>query len=134
MIFNKEQINEIIQHAKDEYPKEVCGIIAGREDKTEKIYKMINTSNEPEICYFMDPKEQFKVIKEIRQLQLEMIGIYHSHTKTEAYPSKRDCELAFYSEVNYAIISLQNFDNPEIHTFKITDSIIEEENVEIITD
>ena len=132
MILNKEQLNQIIRHAKSEYPKEVCGIIAGMGSKVEKIYKMNNTSNEPEICYFMDPTEQLKVIKEIRNLQLEMIGIYHSHTKTEAYPSKRDCELAFYPEVNYVIISLQDFDNPEIHTYKIIEDKIEEQKIEII--
>jgi proteasome lid subunit RPN8/RPN11 len=58
-----------------------------------------------------------------------MIGIYHSHTKTVAYPSKKDCELAFYPEVNYVIISLENFDNPTFRVFKIKENKIEEEKI-----
>ena len=139
----KEQYFELTTHTQQEYPKEACGILAGEivnnlefevdhdkdisyYKKVKKIYKMANISETPELCYFMSPEEQLKVFKEIRQLGLEMIGIYHSHSKTKAYPSKKDCDLAFYPEVSYVIISLENFNNPIIRAFRI----IEQKNIE----
>ncbi|MCM8768049.1 MAG: Mov34/MPN/PAD-1 family protein [Candidatus Omnitrophica bacterium] len=125
----KEQFRDITQHAKDSYPKEACGILAGINGKVEKVYKMTNISDNPESCYFMKPEEQLKVFKEMRKIQIEMIGIYHSHSNTPAYPSQRDCELAFYPEVDYVIISLKDFDCPEIRSFKIIEGKIKEEKI-----
>ncbi len=130
--FTKEQIKSIIENCKINYPKEACGILAGKifteseEFLVEEVYNMQNVSNEPEICYFMDPKEQLKVLKEIRNKNLEMVGIFHSHTHTEAYPSKRDCELAYYPEVAYVIVSLENFNTPKIRAFRILNGEIKE--------
>lgn len=132
MIFiSSEQRNEIIRHAKEALPHEACGILAGKNGKVEKNYKMTNTSETPETCYFMDPKEQFKVMKEIRQSGMGMIGIYHSHTGSEAYPSARDLELAFYPEASYVIVSLKNINNPEVRAFKIVEGKINEEEIKL---
>lgn len=134
--FTKEQIKKIFDNCKINYPKEACGILAGKvfseseEFLVEDVYNMQNVSDEPEICYFMDPKEQLKVLKEIRNRNLEMIGIFHSHTHTEAYPSKRDCELAYYPEVAYVIVSLENFKVPEVRAFRIINGKIKE--IEVI--
>lgn len=138
----KEQFKDIIEHAKKEYPKEACGILAGKivhapqntdhgpqVKIVERVYKMQNVSEKPEVCYFMDPKEQLKVFKEIRQLGIEMLGIYHSHTNAPASPSARDCEMAFYPEADYVIISLKDFNNPEVGAFKITEGSIKEEQI-----
>jgi len=125
----KEQFNDIVNHAKNVYPNEACGILAGIEAKVLKVYKMINTSNNPEICYFMKPEEQLKVFKEMRLLGIDILGIYHSHSSTPAYPSARDCEMAFYPGVDYVIISLKDFNNPEVHAFKIAESKIKEEQI-----
>lgn len=130
---SKKDLNEIFEHAKKEYPKEACGILVGKENKITKIYNMKNVSEKPEVCYFMDSKEQFKVFKEIRQGNLEMIAIYHSHSLTSAYPSKRDIEMAFYADAFYAIISFADYDNPVIRAFKIIDGNITEENIKIET-
>lgn len=128
---NKKDLNKIFEHVKKEYPKEACGILSGKENKITKVYNMKNTSENPETCYFMDSKEQFKVFKEIRDENLEMIAIYHSHTNTEAYPSKKDIEMAFYADAYYAIISFADYNNPVIRTFKIIDGKIVEENIKI---
>jgi proteasome lid subunit RPN8/RPN11 len=124
------QKDEIIQHAKDSRPHEACGILAGKSGRVEKVYKMKNTSDRPEICYFMEPKEQLTVMKEMRNSGMEMIGIYHSHTGSDAYPSARDLELAFYPESAYLIVSLKNIDAPELRAFRIVAGNIEEEKIE----
>jgi len=131
MVLSKKQLGDIVQHAKDNYPQEVCGIIAGACGRAKKIYKMKNVSDKPEICYFMEPAEQLKVFKEMRNTKLEMLSIYHSHTRSEAYPSSRDIEMAYYPKAECIIISLQNFNKPEVKAYKIIDGKIKAERIEI---
>lgn len=135
LYLTKTQFNDIINHAKKEYPKECCGIVTGnvsqRSKVVTKVYRMTNVSENPETCYFMKPEEQLKVFKEMRQLGVEMLGIYHSHAYSPAYPSQRDCELAFYPEADYIIISLKNFNNPEVRAYKILEGNIVEEKIVI---
>lgn len=142
LYLTKTQFNDIINHAKKEYPKECCGIVAGnviqqsevnsqQSKVVTKVYRMTNVSENPETCYFMKPEEQLKVFKEMRQLGIEMLGIYHSHAYSPAYPSQRDCELAFYPEADYIIISLRDFSNPEVRAYKILEGKIVEEKIVI---
>lgn len=119
-------IDGMIDHAKQDAPKETCGILAGYNGTIEKVYKMINTSDKPELCYFMDPKEQLKIMKDIRNSGMDMIGIYHSHTESQAYPSSKDMELAFYDEAAYFIISLADKNNPQVRAFSIKNNEIKE--------
>ncbi len=131
LILKKEFAEKIIAHSKSELPNEACGILAGRAGAVEKVYEMTNAEKSPQ-NFFMDRREQFKVTKEIRNLGLEMVGIYHSHVASQAYPSAHDVELAFYPDASYAIVSLKDIDNPGICSFKIKDGKIEEEEVKII--
>lgn len=129
-ILKKELSGQLIEHCKREFPNEACGILAGKDANAEKAYAMTNADKSP-ATYFMDAKEQLKVMKEIRALGLEMTGIYHSHVASPAYPSAHDVELAFYPQVSYVIISLKDKDNPSIRSFKIIEGKIEEEKVRI---
>lgn len=122
-------INQIIEHCRSCYPKEACGILAGKNGKAEKVYCMANVSEDPMHCYFMDPKEQLSVFKEMRNNGQELLGIYHSHAYVDAYPSKRDIELAYYPEASYIIVSFKDTDNPSVRSFKIMDGKIEEEKI-----
>lgn len=131
LILKKELFDWIISQSMKEFPNEACGILAGKDGKVEKVYAMNNTDTSPS-TFFMDPKEQFKVMKEIHNSGLEMIGIYHSHVASHAYPSAHDVELAFYPEVSYAIISFEDKKNPVIKSFKIQKGNIKEEEVRIL--
>lgn len=127
---SKSFLGEIIKHCKEEFPNEACGILAGKNGKVEKIYRMTNVEKSP-FAYLMDPKEQLKVMKEIRSLGLEMVGVYHSHVSSPPYPSLRDIEMAFYPEISWVIISLKDLNNPEIRSFRIVEGKVEEEGVDI---
>jgi len=134
---DKEKVKKLIEHAKAESPSEACGLLAGlagREKKerreVKKVYKITNTDKARE-TFFMDSKEQFKAMKEIRNSGLEMVGIYHSHPHTKAYPSKRDVKLTYYPDASQVIISLKDAANPVLRSFSIVDGKIEEESVEI---
>jgi proteasome lid subunit RPN8/RPN11 len=127
---SKKQIDELIGHSKKEYPYEACGILAGKDGRVEKVYQMTNADKSPK-TFLMDPKEQLNVMKDITDLGMKMVGIYHSHIETEAYPSAHDVELAFYPEASYLIISIKDKDDPTVRSFRIIQEKISEEIVKI---
>ena len=129
MRIERECFSEMVEHCREEYPGEACGILAGKDNLITKVYMMANTSENPETCYFMDPREQLKVFKEMRNSGLEMLAIYHSHVASAAYPSPRDVEMAFYPETSCVIVSLTDPQQPEVGSFKIADGKIEKEEL-----
>lgn len=121
---------QMIEHSKKEFPNEACGILSGSQGKVKKVYEMVNNDKSPQ-TFFMDAREQLKVMKEIRNEGHEMIGIYHSHVASQAYPSSHDVELALYPEASYVIISIKDKKNPSVRSFKIVEGKIAEEELEI---
>ncbi|HDZ77228.1 MAG TPA: M67 family peptidase [Candidatus Omnitrophica bacterium] len=127
-----EDIREkIIAHCLKGYPKEACGILAGQIcrlaggiSKIELAYPLENISDSPAMCYEIDSKRQLEIQKELRAKKLDMVAIYHSHTESDAYPSKKDLELAYYPDSFYLIISLKNKADPQMRAFKIVDGNI----------
>ncbi len=129
-ILKKELLRRITEHAIHEFPNEACGILVGNQGRVERVYEMVNAEKSPE-TFFMDAREQLKVMKEIRNKGEEMIGIYHSHVASLAYPSSHDVELALYPEASYVIISIKDKNNPSVRSFKIVEGKITEEELEI---
>ena len=128
IIFKKDMRDILIEQSKAEFPNEACGILAGKDNKIKKIYRMANSDRSAK-TFLMDPKEQLSVMKEIRNLNLEMVGIYHSHSETEAYPSSHDIELAYYPESSYVIVSIKEKLKPQIKSFKIVEGKVTEEPI-----
>ena len=124
----------MIAHAKTGYPNEACGILAGpggEHGKVSHFFPMQNLDNSS-ISYFMDPKEQLKLFKAMREKSMEMTGIFHSHVASPAYPSQKDVRLAFYPEVSYLIVSLSDREKPVLRSFKIKDEAVTEEEIQIV--
>ncbi len=133
--------DQMVAHAIREKPNECCGLLAGIGDRITTLYAMDNlASDDPRIAtlaipndrrfrYMMDPAGQLAAIKEMRRLGLTMMGIYHSHPHSEAFPSETDVRLAFYSDVLYFIISLEK-ETPTVRAFSIVRCEITEEGVE----
>ncbi len=109
--------DEIISYANSKLPNEACGILAGINNLVKKIYKMRNVEESPE-SYLMDPHEQIRVMKDIRENNMKMLAIFHSHPKTPARPSAKDINMAFYDDVFYIIVSFMN-KIPDVKAFKI---------------
>src|SRR3989338_6236621 len=130
LTISKKLYEEIIAHCKREHPKEACGILAGNSGMVEQIYPMKNVENS-HIGYAMDPKEQLSVEKKMRACKLRMVGIYHSHTASEAYPSSVDVSLAVSADVSYMLISLKDHGSPVAKSFSIDGLKITEETIEI---
>lgn len=123
--------DDMIAHAQEGFPLEVCGILGGTGDTVSAIYRMTNTdaSNEH---FMMEPKEQFAVVKDLRGKGLAMLGIYHSHPETPARPSEEDIKLALTPDVSYLIVSLADAGNPDLKSYKISAGIVQKESIEVI--
>jgi proteasome lid subunit RPN8/RPN11 len=126
----REDIEIVLEHARDENPREACGILAGNDGVVEKVYRMKN-KDLSSVTYLMDSMEQFAVMKEMRGKGLDIVGIYHSHTSSVAFPSATDIELAFYPEASYLIVSLAGKES-QMRSFRIKDEKIEEEEIGIL--
>lgn len=133
LYLTKSQAEELWSHLYAELPNEACGILAGKGERVHRVYKMDNVDKSP-VSFFMEPRQQLAVMKEIRNLGLEFIGIYHTHPNTSPYPSAKDLELAFYPDVSYVIISGKDKVESRIRSFKIKDGKIAEEKVYIVED
>jgi len=125
LVLSKDLLARVILHCKSEYPNEACGLLAGEGNIAEKIYKITNIEKSS-VSYMMDPEEQFRAMKEMRQNRHEMVAIYHSHPHSQAYPSPKDVSLAFYSDQIYLIVGLTDKDRPEVRAFEIVEGDVRE--------
>ncbi len=116
---------EIVDHARDHWPRECCGVIAGRGGDPTRLHRLTNL--EPGVDrYLFDDEEFFRVYWEIENRGDSLLAVYHSHPVTVAYPSKTDVAFAFWPEAVYLICSLQVPETPVIRAFRIIDGEISE--------
>jgi len=118
LVLPPEIADELVAHARSENPNECCGMIAGIDGVARRVYRVTNTEASP-FMYVMDPREQLRIMDEIDEAGWDLMGIYHSHTRSAAYPSRTDVELAFFPLTPYVIVSLQGAD-PVIRAFLLT--------------
>ena len=130
LIVPRHLLDEVISHCQETYPKEACGILAGKGGIVQRVYKMRNIENSC-VSYMMDPNEQFSIMKEIKKSGLDMTAIYHSHPDLEAYPSQKDIKLASYPDSLYLIISLLNKE-PKTKAFTIKNEKVREVEIKVI--
>ncbi len=123
-------LEKMVAHCKACYPNEACGILAGTSSRASKIYTMQNIEMSP-VSYMMDSKEQFRVMKDMRENNLSMLAIYHSHPSSTARPSQKDVSLAFYDDCYYVIVGMIN-QNPDIKAFSIKETKVEDVNITVV--
>ena len=121
----------MIAHAEAGLPNEACGLLAGRDGRAERFLPLANADDSP-VTYRLDPKEQLRAFNEIEANGLGLLGIFHSHTHTEAYPSETDRRQAFYPEAHFLLLSLSDRSNPLLRAYFIRDGAIEEQEVRIV--
>lgn len=128
------QAVEIVYHARRQFPNECCGLVAGRGSRVERVFWGTNVERSP-FTYRFDPQEQFRFFKEIDALGMELLGIYHSHPRSPAYPSQTDIAQAFYPQAAYLIVSLHSADAPaaevDVRAFRIQGGVITEEELAV---
>ncbi len=125
--------DQIVAHARRDHPDEACGVLAGPagSDRPERFIPMINSARSPTF-YEFDSTEQFGVWREMDDRDEEPIVIYHSHTGTEAYPSRTDISLASEPGAHYVLVSTRDEQRTEFRSFRIADGQVTEEPVTVV--
>ena len=127
----------IVAHAKKDHPDEACGIVAGPEgsDRPERLVEMVNAAGSPTF-YEFDSTELLALYKDMWARDEEPVVVYHSHTATEAYPSRTDIGLASEPQAHYVLVSTREHGNNEgpveFRSFRIVDGQVTEEEVIVV--
>ncbi|MBS1889310.1 MAG: M67 family metallopeptidase [Actinobacteria bacterium] len=130
MKISQELVDELIAHAREDLPNECCGMIGGSGGVARKVVRVENEAASP-LRYEMDPQGQFDALKEI-EADGELLAIYHSHTKSAAYPSQTDVNQAQnWPEPIYVIVSLADAENPDVQAFHLADLKIADAALEV---
>ena len=111
--------DEMVAHARADAPNECCGMIATRDGDAVEVYRAENAAASP-LRYEIDGAEQYRIQMAIDDADLDLGAIYHSHTRSEPYPSQTDINLAFYPEAVYVIVGLAG-PEPEVKAYEIRD-------------
>jgi hypothetical protein len=133
---SRELVGSIVAHARQDHPDEACGVIAGpiSSDSPQRFIPMVNSARSPNF-YEFDSSDLLKLYREMDANNEDPIVIYHSHTHTEAFPSRTDVAYASEPGAHYVVVSTRetgNDDGPyEFRSFRIIDGEISEEEVEI---
>jgi proteasome lid subunit RPN8/RPN11 len=117
--------HEMIAHARQVMPAECCGLLAGPQPAAaSRLFRLQNELNSP-TAYSADPRDLFAAHRDMRQHQLDIVAIYHSHPTSEARPSRHDLSLNYYGRVPRIIISLVH-PTPVVKAFLLFDDRFEE--------
>jgi [CysO sulfur-carrier protein]-S-L-cysteine hydrolase len=129
----RELVDEIVAHARRDHPDEACGVVAGPEgsDRPERYVPMLNAARSPTF-YEFDSGDLLKLYRELDANGEVPVVIYHSHTATEAYPSRTDVSYASEPDAHYVLVSTREPDRHEFRSYRIVDGVVTEEPVAVL--
>jgi [CysO sulfur-carrier protein]-S-L-cysteine hydrolase len=133
LVIRADLVEAMVAHARRDHPDEACGVLAGPEgsDRPERHIPIINAERSPTF-YRFDSHEQLKVWRSLEDSGDAPIVIYHSHTASEAYPSRTDVNLASEPDAHYVLVSTRDPDRHELRSYRIVDGVVTEEPVNIV--
>lgn len=133
LVLGRPEYDEIVEHATEGHPAEVCGILGGEFDATRsnvsRTHRATNVSKRPRTEYYMDPEEQLELIDKIEATGDEVVGFYHSHPSGPTGPSATDAERATWPDYSYVIIALDGY--PFVGSWRWTDDGFQQETVRV---
>jgi [CysO sulfur-carrier protein]-S-L-cysteine hydrolase len=126
-------VDAIVAHARRDHPDEACGVIAGPDgsNRPERFIPMLNAARSPTF-YEFDSADLLKLYREMDANDEVPVVIYHSHTATEAYPSRTDVSYASEPDAHYVLVSTREPDTDELRSYRIVEGEIAEEPVEVV--
>jgi len=126
-------LEAIVAHARRDHPDEACGIVAGPVGSDEAVRHIpMENAARSMTFYEFDAGEYLRVWRKMDDGDEEPVVIYHSHTATEAYPSRTDVSLAGWPQAHYLLVSTRDPDRTEIRSFRILDGTVSEERVRVV--
>jgi proteasome lid subunit RPN8/RPN11 len=120
--------DEIVAHARAGLPDEACGIVSGVDATATRFHPAVNGDASP-FRYSIEAQDLLRIVTDIDDAEEDLLAIYHSHTRSAAYPSRTDVELAFFPDTLYLIVSIADRDAPEIRAFRISRGAPEGEQI-----
>jgi proteasome lid subunit RPN8/RPN11 len=133
LVIRHDLVEAMVAHARADHPDEACGVIAGPEglDRPQRHIAMLNAERSPTF-YRFDSGEQLKVWRAMDECDEVAVVIYHSHTATEAYPSRTDIAYASEPDAHYVLVSTRDPDQHELRSYRILGGVVTEEPVTIV--
>jgi proteasome lid subunit RPN8/RPN11 len=133
LVIRADLVDAMVAHARADHPDEACGVIAGAEgrDRPERHIAMTNAERSPTF-YRFDSGEQLRVWREMDANGEVPVVIYHSHTATEAYPSRTDVAYAGQPDAHYVLVSTRHPHTHELRSYRIVDGVVTEEPVTVV--
>ncbi len=122
-------VDQVLAHARRDHPDEACGVIAGRDGLATRVIEMDNAERSPTF-YRFDAQQQLRVWRDMDDADEVPLVIYHSHTATEAHPSRTDVSLAAEPDAHYLLVSTRSAED-EVRSFRIVDGVVTEEPVQV---
>jgi proteasome lid subunit RPN8/RPN11 len=116
--------DELVAHAREEAPNECCGLVAAVDGRAVAVHRARNTAASP-LRYEMDGMEQYRIQTAIEDAGQDLGAIYHSHTRSDPYPSQTDINLAFYPEALYVIVGVKGAED-DVRAWTIVDGQVGE--------
>jgi proteasome lid subunit RPN8/RPN11 len=132
----RDHVDAMVAHARADHPDEACGVIVGPagSDTPTRFVAMTNADRSPTFFRF-DPTEQLRLYQAMDDADEEIVVVYHSHTATEAYPSRTDISYASEPQAHYVLVSTAESGADEgpvsVRSFRILDGQVTEEDLEI---
>ncbi|MFJ7269793.1 Mov34/MPN/PAD-1 family protein [Streptomyces sp. NPDC099050] len=128
--------DQIVAHARQDHPDEACGVVAGPAgtDRPERFVPMLNAARSPTF-YEFDSKDLLKLYRELDDRDEDPVVVYHSHTATEAYPSRTDVTYANEPGAHYVLVSTADKDGLgefQFRSYRIVEGVITEEEVQVV--
>jgi proteasome lid subunit RPN8/RPN11 len=125
--------DQIVAHARRDHPDEACGVVAGPagSDRPERFVPMLNAARSPTF-YEFGSGDLLRLYREMDDRDEEPVVIYHSHTATEAYPSRTDISLAQEPDAHYVLVSTREPDHTDFRSYRIVDGEVTEEEVTVV--
>lgn len=135
MRLRRDLVEAIVAHARRDHPDEACGVIAGPagSDRAERFIPMVNAARSPTF-YEFDSTDLLKLYRELEANDEVPVVIYHSHTATEAYPSRTDINLAAEPDAHYLLVSTRDPEDHELRSYRIVDGVVTEEHIDVVED
>ena len=129
----QETHDAIVAHAKRDHPDEACGVVAGPagSDRATRLVEMVNAAGSPTF-YEFDSTDLLRLYRDMDARDEEPVVVYHSHTATEARPSRTDVSLAAEPGAHYLLVSTREPDVEEVRSFRIVDGQVDEEEVRVV--
>ncbi|MEO8330520.1 MAG: M67 family metallopeptidase [Candidatus Nanopelagicales bacterium] len=133
LVIDQTTYDAIVTHARADHPDECCGVVAGPvgTDRPQRFIPMINSARSATF-YEFDSMDLLKLYREMDDRDEEPVVIYHSHTATEAYPSRTDISYASEPDAHYVLVSTREQDMHEFRSFRIVDGVVSEEEVRVV--